>query len=181
MKIFSRRHVVVLSRMVLGVFVLSVFLTTTGCEPLRKKFTRKKKENQVSEAVPLMAPEEYPVASKTVAGLYRQEYAMLLMWLGEMKEAVEEKASNKKLNYCLARMISLMEEMQTMLQGQAQEKLLTHLKHVKALSTEVVEPEGFRNKSKMTRDLRELDKQIRKDLRPAAVAADMVAVLPPQL
>lgn len=51
------------SRYLNGVIVLALVMTVplmSGCEPLRKKFTRKKKETQAKAEMPVFEPIDYP-------------------------------------------------------------------------------------------------------------------------
>ena len=60
-----------------GFLIVAVMMTTVGCEPLRKKFIRKRKAAQESsEDIPVLEPIDYPDKVYTAEDLYKQHYSL---------------------------------------------------------------------------------------------------------
>ena len=160
----------------MGGLVCIILLTATSCEPIRKKFIRKKKEGQIiSETVPLMLPEEYPVAARSVESLYRQNYSLALVWINEMMIAVQENESNKKLIFTHQKLISQLAQLKEFLSPAAHQKWEAINVLAQGIEKGTQEPQELRDKMKMVKQLRVLDKKIRKDLRPTEIAGSLVS------
>ena len=67
------------ARSAIGIIIF-LFLSTvlmTGCEPLRKKFTRKRKKDQESEIMPVLDPIDYPARMDSPERRYRHFYSRI--------------------------------------------------------------------------------------------------------
>ena len=66
---------------ILGVCLISLTATLIGCEPLRKKFTRNKKNKEVSqEFIPVLEPIDYAENTKTPEEEYKHYYSLWKVW-----------------------------------------------------------------------------------------------------
>jgi len=169
-----------LAKMVLGCLVVALLSSSAGCEPLRKKFTRKKKESAEKEFIPVLVPDEYPAAVKTVDGVYRQYYSMWQVWCRDAMTNIDENASDKRLGYSLNKMVGQMEGMSELLVGKTQQQMAASIAEARQIVILAEEQESVRNKSALMRQLRTLDKKVRKDFRPAQVGGSLATVLPAQ-
>jgi len=105
------------------IFCLSVlFLMTSGCAPLRKKFTRKKKDNRgVSEKfIPILDPIDYPEKVTSSEEKYKHHYSLWKVWNKDLLQNIALDSSEKRQKYLLNQTIEQLEEMKVLL---ADEKL----------------------------------------------------------
>ncbi len=98
----------------LGLFCLTTLMT--GCEPLRKKFTRKKKVGKENlEYEPILDPIEYPEKVYDPKADYRYYYSLFRVWEKELIAGLDDQASLKRLNYFLNNMIVQLEGMEKLI------------------------------------------------------------------
>ena len=172
---------IVLPRVGVGLVVLAVLFSATGCEPLRKKFVRKSKEAQTGkELIPVMVPEEYPAAVQSSAAVYRQNYSLVLVWIQEMTIAVQEQKTDKKVQSCFNKVKAQLDMLRSLLVAGSQEKVDPGLALLKELEPTVDEQASLRNNMLIIKRLRELDRMVRRNLRPAVVSSQIVKEVPAQ-
>ncbi|HQP10529.1 MAG TPA: hypothetical protein PKV41_04025 [Candidatus Omnitrophota bacterium] len=88
-----------------------------GCTPLRKKFTREKKDDgtQSQKDLPILEPVDYP--EKTVLPLekYKYHYSLWKIWDRDLLQAVDRDGSEKRQKYLLEQAVAQLEEMKKIL------------------------------------------------------------------
>ena len=103
----------------LSAFVLSL----TGCEPLKKKFTRKKKEDKSNEIIPVLQPVEYPAKTHSAKENYEQHYSLWKVWYQDTLASIDRRDSEKKQKYALTQAIAQLTEMKNWIVEEKQKKL----------------------------------------------------------
>src|SRR3989338_3111567 len=94
--------------------VCAVILLANGCAPLRKKFTRKKKEDRESnqQFIPVLEPIDYAEKQYSSEEHYKQHYSLWMIWSRDFLQAVEYDGSDKRQKYLLGQCIEQLEAMQ---------------------------------------------------------------------
>jgi hypothetical protein len=145
-------------------FLASAVLISSGCEPLRKKFMRKKKADVVQDKGAIYDPIEYPAVVKTSAENYSQHYGLWKVWLGDLTLNMEGNANDKKIQYTLTQMQEQLAAMRNLLNPDFQTKVDGCLSEVAELSAEFAKPLALRNKAFLTSSIRSLDRRVKNDL-----------------
>ena len=168
MKIYSQRirHLVSIFSLFL---VLGVFLT--GCAPLRKKFIRQKKKDKEStgDFIPVLEPEVYPVKTMGPADVYAQQYSLFNVWISDYADNFETANNDKRLVNDLEAALKSLEQMISFVKSPLSEELTAIKTQVQLIRGEYSKPESFRNRSKINSELRDLDRTMRKNYKPAMV------------
>ena len=151
-------------------------LSLTGCEPLRKKFTRKKKtvDNQSEAMQPVLDPLEYPDKVTTVEDDYRQFFSLWRVWDKEALMLFEENASDKKINFALNKIQVQMDGMQKLLTGEKREKMGQLLKELNSVEEDMKTPMALRNMFLMHKKIQTIGNNMRKGLRVQDVKNSLV-------
>ncbi len=150
------------------VLLLIVSLSVTACEPLRKKFRRKKKEEkQDTQFVPVLAPEEYATPEFDPLGEYRHRYNLWNLWYDDFMTGLEEDGSNKRQQYLLGQMAVQLEEMGKLLPGDLQAQLEDHRKNLQDLQSYVSSP--MRNTIIIKNKINAVNAQVRGKFSPDEV------------
>ena len=72
---------------------------SSGCEPLRKKFTRKKKEEKVKGVEPILEPIDYAPLIHAPIERYKYHYNLWHVWHKECITALSIKDNDKRIKY----------------------------------------------------------------------------------
>ena len=152
--------------------VVCVALALSGCEPLRKKFTRKSKKERAdssAESQPILAPEDYPEKPFDPLKEYKYRYSMWNVWYKDYLMAAEDGVSDKRQVYILNQMIAQLEEMEKNLTedkrkelSQVEEKLQRTVQNFKT-------PGPMRNSFTTKDEVSAVDKDIRNRFNPAGI------------
>lgn len=144
--------------------VLFLSLSLSGCETLRKKFTRTKKKSQTEDTgfAPVLEPEEYPAPENNPVLSYKQHYSLLKVWYKDLWTALEDKFTDKQIRYLLKQINAQIDEMQKLLdQDKALE--LNKLKELlKYFDDSLNSSWALRNIPRIRSDLRAFDRSLRK-------------------
>jgi|GEM_PF-425042 len=153
----SRRFIVVI------VAVLVASLSLTGCESLRKKFTRQKKKDKMAEAdfIPVLEPEEYPAPEQNPPVNYKNHYALVKAWYKDLWTMIEEQSSAKRGKYVLKQIYGHLDEMQKLVAPAKQAEVARLRGFLKYYDEALGDPLPSRNISRMQSDLRAFDRQLR--------------------
>ncbi len=162
--------------------LLTVCVTCSSCETLRKKFTRQKKKGQTenTDFIPVLEPQDYPAPEYNAAENYKEHYALIRVWYKDLQtNLVEKEDSDGRVKYALRQINSHLDGMITLLNDEKKplvEKLRGSLKnYTEALKTS----RETRNRSRLQSDLREFDHILRHDLRLDVVKKDLIKLEPP--
>ena len=110
-----------MKRIVSLALVVSMAVTLAGCEPLRKKFIRKKKE-------PVKMPRIYQVKKyekKPTPELYKKHYAYWASWQSELVRVLGE--NRKKDKRCIEEIVGNLNDMRAILVAQKGDALQAHI------------------------------------------------------
>ncbi|MDP8266006.1 MAG: hypothetical protein P9M07_03570 [Candidatus Aceula meridiana] len=158
---------------VLGLFFVSVF--TTGCEPLRKKFTRKKSSDRV-EVVdePILDPIDYPDRVYDSVADYKYRFSLFHVWKKEFISSIDDNATPKRMQYLLGSAIVQAEEMSKLLKAEKRVALEKDIVGLKAIQKKIEGPEQFYNAADIKRKTNSLSQKIRSDYNPRDIEADII-------
>lgn len=103
-----------------------LFLASSGCVPLRKKFTRAKKKNQKTDPrfIPVLDPVDYPEAIYSAEEKYKHHYSLWKIWDKDFLQVLERNGSDKRQKYLLAQSIEQLGEMQSLLNDDKKVELM---------------------------------------------------------
>lgn len=110
-----------MKKLLLLFLVFFVVINLTGCEPLRKKFTRKKKE-------PVKIPRIYQVRKyekKPTPELYKKHYTFWTSWQSELISSLGQ--NHKKEKRCIEEIVGNLNDMQNILVQEKAEQLKPHI------------------------------------------------------
>ena len=150
-------------------FLVVAVGVTTGCEPLRKKFVRKKKDEEIEKPEVILDPQNYPAKIKTVLEAYSEHYGLWKVWFGELSRVEQESLGDKKVIATLTQMQVQIVEMQKLLSSQAQTRMGNVLFSLNELQKEFEKPENMRNKNYISSLLRSMDRIMRESFSPKKV------------
>jgi hypothetical protein len=150
--------------------------TTSGCETLRKKFTRRKKNQVVqNEQVAILDPIDYPDKVKSADQAYQEHYSLWKVWMSDLTSIVEDNANEKKVLYTLGQIKEQLTAMRALLRETAQNQMDVYLKEVDDLSLEFEKSAAFRSKSAVVSRIRTLSRNVRNDFAPQKVSQGLAA------
>lgn len=98
----------------IGVGVLMCIFLLTGCETLRKKFTRKRKKAETEEPM-VIVPRDYSAHPFPSNVLYKQYFVYWKSWNQELVSSLNDLASYKKIVDCVEQSLVNLKKMQTYL------------------------------------------------------------------
>ena len=162
--------------------LLTVCVTCSSCETLRKKFTRQKKKDQSESAdfIPVLEPQDYPSPEYNALENYKEHYTLIRVWYKDLQSALVEKDdSDGRVKYALRQINGHLDGM-IMLVDKSRKPALEGLRgllknYTDALST----PHASRNRSLLQSDLRAFDKKLRHDLRVDVIKKDLIKLEAP--
>ncbi len=157
------------------VFLLVGAVTmTSGCEPLRKKFIRKKKDDtSENQTAAILDPVDYPANVKSVGQVYSQHYSLWKVWLRDLEDIVADNASEKRVSHTLAQMREHLVAMQQLLKDVSREKIEIYVTEVDNLSREFEKSAPFRNKIALTSRIHNLGRKVKKFFAPDKIKDEL--------
>ncbi len=167
-------------RMMCLALVLCLTFVSTGCEPLRKKFTRKKKKSQVEDVrmQPVLEPEEYPDPTTDPMANYKDHYALVKVFYRDLWLPLQEHRTVKNSYFAYNQVMQHLDEMRKMIKPEFQGNL-DKLKATLAYYEESLKVEpAFRNRGRIESDLREFDRQLRRSFKPDLMKDSLIAPTP---
>ena len=149
------------------IFILVVTVGFSGCENLQKKFRRKKKnDTEMSNFVPVLVPEDYVNKDNSFEEKYKFHYNLLKVWYKDIYAAIEGKMPDKRQRNTLREIINQIEIMQSSLNDEkaaVMGSLKARLEKLDPLFDESVQ---LRNYSRITSELRQVEKVLRHEFKP---------------
>ena len=141
-----------------------IFLTT-GCEPLRKKFVRKKKKETETKFVPVLEPIDYPTQKYSAERMYGYHYSMSLVWARDLEQAIEEKNSGKRQEYILDQLIVQMGEMMVLLSQDKAQELKILMDCANKIKNEYKNPPALRNTTRVRSQLKTISRSLHREFK----------------
>lgn len=161
-------------------FVIMLLLVavaaSAGCEPLRKKFSRKKKKvEETAESLPILDPVDYPDKIETPDVLYKKQYSLWRVWHKDLVRIFEENGNEKRIFYTIDQMLEQMTGMERLLTGEAAARLSSLIADLKALRSEFEKPAGLRNKAALATKIGALEKEMRRHFRVDKISSSLTS------
>jgi len=162
----NQKHVHIKIWPIIG--LLSIFMVTSfGCEPLRKKFTRKKKEDKVSQGfIPVLDPIEYDRKRVSSKEKYAYHFSMWRIWQRELSQVLETDSNDKRQRYLIAQLVIQMEEMDKWVEGATKDRVNEYLGELREINKELDRPAELQNKISIERKLTRISSKVRNNLNP---------------
>ena len=151
-----------------GLMLCAILLLGGGCQPLRKKFIRQKKKQQVEEANPILTPIDYAPAQVSAKERYEHHYALWRVWHRDLAQEMMERENtfSKRQLYLLEEEIAQLEEMKKWVVPQKQEALNLRMEKLYKIRETLQRPLFDRENLTVKRQLDRLDKDIRQNFKP---------------
>ncbi len=158
----NKRVKVLSTSLVLLIFCFSVL--ASGCEPLRKKFTRKKKiSTGEQEFEPILEPIVYPEKIFNPSDEYEKRFSLFRVWQKEFISAIDDRSHEKRLNYLMNNLMTQIEEMQGLLSDKKSSELKVQIDRLKECQVNLQKPEGFRDLTSVKRKVKSVSNEIISD------------------
>ncbi len=169
---FNRRFTVLI------ILLCAVIFVVEGCQPLRKKFTRKKKEDKRDEVVAILNPIAYPEESDSAQKKYAQHYSLRTVWFNSLLQTVREynggHLNEKNLGYLFGQITEHIKEMEALLVPEKQAELEVLLNEFSSVEKEFDKPTQMRDMNDIRRRLESLDKNFRKNFSPKVISGYLI-------
>jgi len=149
-------------------FLCAVFLIISGCVPLRKKFTRQKKKDKLTDPrfIPVLDPIEYPEKIYSAEEKYRYHYSLWKVWDKDFLQVLERDGSGKRQEFLLSQSIEQLEEMQVLLNDAKQAELKGLIGKLEIVRQDYDKPSSMRNKFSIRSKVGRNAKKIRNGFSP---------------
>lgn len=159
------RNRAVFKRLTVVSFVFLFALTSAGCEPLRKKFTRQKKRDKqlAGDSIPVLEPIEYPAKVYTPLDRYKQSYQLWKAWNKELLDSVSGNESAKRQLYLLGQVKVQLGRLQELIPAEKQDTLSKSLAQLSGIESELQIPVASRSSYSMRSDLESIERSIRNE------------------
>ena len=143
---------------------LMMSLVLSGCEPLRKKFIRKKKKEreETTESIPILEPMEYPAKVDTPQDMYKYHYSLWQVWHKELINDILDNASQKHALFSLSQVILHLEEIKKLLSEEKQDVLSKDIKSLEIMQDDFRSSLSNRDETTLKLKLESMEKRIRK-------------------
>ncbi|MGE0269166.1 MAG: hypothetical protein AB7S78_12010 [Candidatus Omnitrophota bacterium] len=151
--------------------LLGVALICSGCQPLKKKFTRKKKEEKEEKFIPILEPVDYGESNVSQQQRYNHHYLIYRVWEKEFVAGLERDDSDKRLKYALEQVIINLEEMGNLIPLDKKKTLNETLEHYRVSLNFLEKSKALRNYDSYISQLRRFERDVRRNLKPDIVFA----------
>lgn len=114
-----------------------LILNLIGCDAFVRKFTRKKKKENLPQEEMVLVPEEYKSPQMSKEELYRQYFLFWKSWQDELSESLLQRKSQKKQIDCAEEAIKNLVSLRGLLNEEKQKKLDVYIVRLKGLKDEI--------------------------------------------
>ena len=156
------------------ILVSAVVITSSGCEPLRKKFVRQKKKDQKEEFVPVLDPIDYPATVYSPENEYKKAYGLWKVWNKEFLYEIETGENDKRQLYLLNEGIAQLEEMKKVVRVEKQAKLVQVISVLGSLREQYDMSALVRRSSAIKRTVEQNAKIILNELNPIVMKDSLI-------
>ena len=139
---------------------------SSGCEPLRKKFKRKSKEDKKREFIPVLDPIDYPISSISAEERYRYHYSLWRVWYKEYIISIDERQTDKRQKYFLTQLIMQLAEMRNWIGAEKEKGLEEMLEDARWVEGAYDQPAVMRNTYAMKKKMERVDRRVRNEYSP---------------
>jgi len=155
---FIQRSVCLLA----GVFLLTSF----GCQPLKRKFTRKKKHDKEDKFIPVLDPIDYPPVHHSNEDRYRYNYSIWQVWEKDLIQTIVQDGSDKRLKYLVGQCIIHLTEMHRMITQEKQAELGKIINEFELILKEFHKQKVMRDDHLIRRRIERAAKKVRNEYKP---------------
>ena len=154
-----------------AVLVLAVAIAVmnmSGCETLKKKFTRKQNPKKVT---PVLVPQDYRGIYPN-AVLYSNHFNYWRSWTEDLMDCLDTQGSNKREKLAAARAVEDLQRMQELLTAEKKEELTRYIKFYEGVQkrVELGQPDKM-EASSLKSDLESRRRVIMRQFEPTVVKA----------
>ncbi len=165
-------------RWVVALVLIFTVGTTSGCETLRKKFTRRKKGEVVENPnAPILDPIDYPDKIKSAAQNYEEHYSLWKVWVSDLSSILEDNPNEKKVLYTLGQIKEQLAQMRSLLKKETGREMDSYLDQVDQLILEFKKEAAFRNKNAIVSQIHALSRNVRNRFSPEKIKDNLSSVL----
>ena len=153
--------------MVIMMLVCSMALS--GCEPLRKKFTRQKKKSAKEEFIPVLDPIDYPAAHVTSEEKYSYHFSMWQVWSKDLRNLLGETTMDKRKRYLMAQIMAQLTELKRWVPEEYRPKVDKAIGDYEKVMKELDKPEIMQSQTMIESNLRRTENFVRNELDPKII------------
>ena len=171
-KIFNIQNIALHRNLVCGLCVLA--LLVSGCQPLRKKFTRKKKveKEDSGKLIPVLDPIDYPKKIYSAVEEYSQHYSLWKVWDKDILQSIDRGESDKRQKYILGQVLGELDEMSVFLTDDRKAKFQEAIDKVRDIEKEYNKAAAMRGKFAIKKKLSSISKVIRNEYSPRIIFSE---------
>jgi hypothetical protein len=149
--------------------LVGVTLLSAGCEPLRKKFRRQKKEVKKEEFIPVLDPIDYPPSRVSSVEKYKYHFSLWQVWSKDLRHMLDEETMDKRKKYLMAQMVQELADMKEWTPAEYIPHVDQALKEYGIVQKELDKPEIMRNQGTIEGRIRRTENYVRNTLDPEIV------------
>ncbi len=159
-----------------GLIILVCVLSLTGCGSLRKKFTRTPKTKASDTFIPVLEPVEYAEVRETPAQAYAQHYSMVKIYFRDLDEMLGQRdGSDKRELYTFTQLLSHFDAMAVLLDDTGKKDAALMRARLEDVLKAYDDMRSMRRYDRISADVRLIERDILKRLKPAVVAGSIAA------
>ncbi len=145
-----------------------VVLTVSGCTPLRKKFTRKKKDDggQSQKFIPVLEPIDYPEKVYLPLEKYKHHYSLWKVWEKDLLQTIDRGGSDKRQKYLLEQSVIQLEEMRKVLISEKQAEFSVLVNELRSVQEVYERPASMRSKFSIKKKIERNASRVRGEFAP---------------
>ena len=159
------------------VLLLVVNVAVTGCEPLRKIFTRQKKKEKESTEIPILDPIDYRDKIYSVEQIYREHYSLYQVWLKDLLIIIKDKESVKRKIYNLDQALAQLKIMRQLVSDDKKKEMARLSEGLENIKKNLKEGRAFDARS-LELNIERIDRQIREGFKLGAIKNHLLSEVP---
>lgn len=157
-------------RNLIGIMLIFVvMLNLTGCEPLRKKFIREKKNDQSEESLAVLDPIDYPARMVNAGENYAYHFSMWNVWQKDFMNLLAKETNEKRKQHTIGQVLLQLKEMKRWLNIDKAAELDKIIGRYEIVLSEVSQPIQFQQLNKIRRSCLDLQSDIKNNFNPKQI------------
>ena len=143
-------------------------LAVNGCTPLRKKFTRKKKDDKEGSQkfIPVLEPVDYQEKVYSPLERYKQHYSLWKVWDRDLLQTIDQDGSDKRQKYLFAQAIEHLEEMKKVMNEEKKIEFVVLIDELREVQEAYEKPSSMRNTFSIKKKIERNASKIRNQFGP---------------
>lgn len=151
----------------------SLVVTQISCEPLRRKFVRKPKEDRTKKEEVVYVPQEYPEYTVSVEEMYQMYFSFWQHWHRELVDRFTTGGNKKKWLSCIEEEVKNLGLMKDIFKSQDKKDMIDmFIKQLSDLKSEIDERE-ISDMSRLKAKIEQLGREIHHSLTYSKVKDDL--------